>query len=310
LQRDPAFLLGDAVDFTVRLLTSHKKMNYGRYGRELLLELKRGDDRLESAGTSLSDLGDAAAGAGGSSGGGGSAPLLAPYNDDTVANCLQDLRLHVQALHDQAAAAAQMSSSASAVKAIGGAPSSVSVSMQVRPNIVLQSAAIDRNKRCLLAYHVGRIERIKPYYWTSQWDAAAPSPESGPGATGEAAPATSRKRNTCPAEDDFLRDYASLVHQYTAALGLQPDDLRACGSAVPVAADKVLVRVVAPPPGSYSSGAGSDGDPPSRCRGIVLDSGASVVLAPGSTHYLLWDDVEEYVRLGYLQVLEGEEHLG
>jgi hypothetical protein len=301
-------------------------MNYGRYGRELLLELKRGDDRLDSSSVNLADVSDTTAVAGDSgSSSAGAAPLLPPYNDELVTNCLQDLRLHVQALHDQAAAAAYMSSSGGTrnktnAAAASSSTSSVSVSMQVRPNIVLQSSAIDRNKRCLLAYHVGRIERIKPYYWTSMWETttAAAGSASTPSSFGSGRAGQGTK-NTCPAEEDFLRDYSSLVQQYTVALGLQPDDLRACGSSVPLPTDKVQVRVVVPPPGSFSySSSAASGEGEGRntatasrsCQGIVLDSGASVVFSPGSTHFLLWDDVEEYVRLGYLQVLEGEEHLG
>jgi len=220
-------------------------MNYGRYGRELLLELKRGD----AASTTLDSTRSGA-------------PPLPAYNDELVGNAIQDLRLHVQALQDQAQAASD-----------SGGSGKKKPSMQVRPSILLQNAAIQRNKRCLLAYHVGRLERLKPIYW-HQLD---PS-------------------NTSPAERQFLDAYGALVHEYTKACGLQGDDLRAHGLSVPLPGDRVQVRVV-------ESVGGDD-------EGVVLNSGACAVLAAGSTHYLLWEDVEEYVRTGQLQVLDNEEHVG
>jgi hypothetical protein len=302
-------------------------MNYGRFGRELLLELKRGDDRSLDVSTVSGDRGDKVAPS--------AAPLLAPYNDELVMNCIQDVRLHVNDLRDQAAAAYQMSSQQSEGN---NDKAKVNVSMNVRPNIVLQSASVDRNKRCLLAYHVGRIQRIKPYYWNTMMpnassatttlligndDGDANNNDEDPDDDGHSQTKQRSATNTCPAEDEFLREYGRLVQQYTQAVGLRPDDLRAHGMAPPAPSDKVQVRVVACPPlGAANSSKemagnddGEDDDentiPSNRGgRAIVLDSGTSVVFTRGSTHYLLWDDVEEFVRLGYLQVLEGEEQQG
>jgi hypothetical protein len=40
---------------------------------------------------------------------------------------------------------------------------------------------------------------------------------------------------------------------------------------------------------------------------IVLESGASAVLSTNSTHFLQYADVEELIRQGKVQVLNGEE---
>ena len=40
---------------------------------------------------------------------------------------------------------------------------------------------------------------------------------------------------------------------------------------------------------------------------IALESGASVAFTKGSTHYLLYSDIEDYLQQGYLELLEGEE---
>jgi GINS complex subunit 1 len=204
-------------------------MNYGQHGRELLLELKRTSDP------------------------GANAPSLPPYNDVLVANALQDLSLHVQALQDQAEANSGSSKP----------------SMEVRPSILLQNAAIQRNKRCLLAYHKVRLDRIKEdVYWKS-----------------------STSPNLSPAEQDFLDAYTCLVQGYTQAIGLEADALRA-NSIPPQPNDRVQVRVV--------NDSGFEGP-------IVLESGSTVVLSKGSTHYLLWSDVEEYIRAGSLVIVGGEE---
>ena len=40
---------------------------------------------------------------------------------------------------------------------------------------------------------------------------------------------------------------------------------------------------------------------------MVLDSGASAILTKGSTHFLLYSDIEEAIREGKVIVLNGEE---
>jgi hypothetical protein len=178
---------------------------------------------------------------------------------------------------------------------------------------------------------VGRIQRIKPYYWNTMLPNASATTtvlignndddpndndddEENNDDRGQIKQRSAT--NTCPAEDEFLREYGVLVQKYTQAVGMRPDDLRAHGMCPPAPSDKVQVRVVACPPLTAKEGAENDNDDenanPSNAgsRGIVLDSGTSVVFTRGSTHYLLWDDVEEFVRLGYLQVLEGEEQQG
>lgn len=199
-------------------------MNYGHYGRDLLLELKRADGGLPK------------------------------YNDRLVSGALQDLRLHVQALQDQV----------EATKVSDG----TKLPVQVRPSILLQNAAVLRNKRCLLAYHVARVSMMEEAYWNST--------------VGEISD------KLCPAETAFLDDFGKLVQSYTKQCGLSRDDLRA-HSMPPLPDDRVQVRVL------------------QELGSIVLDSGASVNLTAGSTHYLLWSDVEEYVRDGVVRVLQGEE---
>lgn len=225
-------------------------MNYGNYGRDLLLEVSR------SSKTSASST----------------EPALTAYNDETVRNCLQDLKLHVTALQDQV----------EAVSSSGGTSSTDKPSVQVRPSILLQNAAIQRNKRCLLAYHVQRMHRIKRHmYWQQQQEQ-------------ESTNGSENRKVLCPAEQDWLQQYGKMVDKYTASTGLPTDALRSM-QVPPVAQDRVLVRVV-----NEDAFEGA----------ICLESGAVVVFSQGATHYLMASDVQDYVQAGHLQVLDNGEEDG
>jgi GINS complex subunit 1 len=284
-------------------------MNYGQYGRDLLRELKR------------------SSGAAGNTNNAASEPALTAYNDETVRNCLEDLKLHVQALQDQVQANSGNVAPSSARRGGGGggnsqspgaaasaANTSTKPSFAVRPSILLQTAAIQRNKRCLLTYHVARLERIKEhFYWKSQDpeeqnkanainSEKASNNNNNADSTSEAATTTttntsggSTRKILCPAEEDWLVQYGALVDRYTGTTGLPPGTLVAHSMAPPVSSDRVLVRVVNEAQ-EFADGAA-----------ICLESGATACLVLGSTHFLLLSDMEEYLRAGYLQLLDGEE---
>jgi len=290
-------------------------LNYGHYGRDLLLELARCRDvTVAAAATSL----------------------VPAYNDVLVANAVQDLRLHVQALHDQHQAVLHMNKNASAAAAATAAatatPGSHKPSMAVRPSILLQTAAIQRNKQCLLAYHVERVKRFCHLYWkgcdlnrqNSSSSSSSSNYNSSSSGGGETIPSERAAMNTlssssssssplfqamCPAERDFLSQYSDLVARYAQACHLEPDDLRAYGGHPPLSAtDRVQVRVIRMAKKEKADRTNDDNDNDEDENGpIVLESGTVVQFTPGSTHYLLWTDVEEYVRKGMLVVLEGEE---
>jgi hypothetical protein len=278
-------------------------MNYGQYGRDLLRELKR------------------SSGAAGNTNNAASEPALTAYNDETVRNCLEDLKLHVQALQDQVQAnsgtvppssarrggnsQSQSSQSPTANSSATNASSTQKPSFEVRPSILLQTAAIQRNKRCLLTYHVARLERIKEhFYWKSQ----DPDEQQQANASNSAAASTtdtdttttntsggSARKILCPAEEEWLVQYSALVDRYTGTTGLPPGTLVAHSMAPPVSSDRVLVRVC------------QEADEFANGAAICLDSGATACLVLGSTHFLLLSDMEEYLRAGYLQLLDGEE---
>jgi GINS complex subunit 1 len=130
-----------------------------------------------------------------------SSDWLPPYNDETVRATLQEIQLHFDELTDQISA--------------GEKPA-----MEARPSLLLHDAAIRRNKRCLLAYHVYRLNRLRQ----------SSSLEAHNGCT-------TTTMLLSEAEVDFTAEYEKLRARYSAFL-----DLKA--NAFPPSHDLVQVRVL------------------------------------------------------------------
>ncbi len=219
-------------------------MNYGQRGRDLLLDLKRSD-------------------------------WLPAYNEENVRGVLSEIKLHFDELTDQAQAATQLAAArggdgSAKDKSSSSSSSSIRPSMESRPAMLLHSDAIHRNKRCLLAYHAYRLEKLK----TLRWDTAASLP-------------THIQSLLSEKEVDFFLEYDKLVSKYNSSLGIL--DLNSYMQ--PPEEDLIEVRVV-------QSGLGS----------IVTDDFGEVNLELGSTHFLSRKDVEHLIRQGSLQQLDGEEN--
>jgi len=222
-------------------------MNYGHHVRDLMVELKRTD----GMGPSI-DVGC----------------TLPAYNDVSVQGALQDFKLHVQALNEQVEANSEQ----------GGEKTSYNV----RPSMLLQNAACQRNKRGLLAYHWVRLQRLQELHY---WQAETQQQE-------DAETLAKKYSNLSPAEADFLSEYQSILGRYMDAALPEVTDLRAHCTAPPLAVDRVQCRVVDDSP--------FEGP-------VVLGSGQTAILTAGSVHYLLYADCEEYLRSGALELLETEE---
>jgi hypothetical protein len=273
-------------------------MNYGHHVRELLLELKRSEDGSSMANAFQSNNVAAAAVA------------IPTYNDNTVSNALQDFKLHVQALQEQVEAAALAASSMSGSSNASNTAQTAKPSLTVRPSILLQNAACQRNKRGLLAYHWIRLQRIQELlYWQSNnhrdnnmlnYNQNNHNSTDGDNDFDDVTSTDNVMNHLCPAEIDFLHQYHKIISQYTTSIEL-PDitDLRAHSAMPPLTVDRVLCRVVDATPFM--------GDSTTTNNTIVLESGQSVNFTLGSTHYLIYSDCEEYVRSGALQLLETEE---
>lgn len=180
---------------------------------------------------------------------------LPPYNDEAVRACLQEIQLHFDELQDQVRAA----SSGEHTKP----------PMEARPSLLLHDAAIRRNKQCLLAYHVARLNKLK---------------QEVNGGNAHCNSSVIRSL-TSEAELDFLGEYEKMYTGFGASMGL---DLKAL--LLPPEQDSVQVRVL------------------SRNLGtLVTESGTSVDLELGTIHYLTRADVEPLIRQGLMEQVDGEE---
>ena len=213
-------------------------MNFGHKGRDLLLELKRARANDHKAAAST---------------------VVPPYNDRIVRECLQDLQLHAQALQNQ-------------VDALQGEVPSDSV----KPSLVLHKAAMERNKRCLLAYHKIRADRLTQAYWNNTLPTT--NQES------------SQHANLSPAEEEFYNAYQNICREYATLLQLPQPDLRAYGNHPPQPLSKVQVQVLQSTQGP-----------------VVLESGSTISFTKGTVHYLPYADVEGFLRNGTLALLSTEE---
>ena len=113
-------------------------MNYGQRGVDLLRELKRSD-------------------------------WLPSYNEDSVRATIQEINLHTAELQDIVRANNRVGNDTS-TSGGGSAP----VPIEMRPVMLLHEVSIKRNKRCLLAYHAHRIDKLRALRWETAGNLATP----------------------------------------------------------------------------------------------------------------------------------------
>lgn len=241
-------------------------------GRELLLELKR--YQRNTNGQLSSSL----------------PSTLPTYNVKLVRKCLDDLENSVQRLSEEVQAATMMDNS-----------TTKKPSMASRPSILWHHACIQRQKRCLLAYHKHRLEGIKAMALFEANDA-----------TTNAGGSASKLTNA--AEMDFFESYQQLREDYyQQALGMDlattlmsSSSLSAAGHALgspPASQHSIQVRCIA-----EASADVVDGNEDGVVGGpVVLESGRSITFTKGSLYYLPRSDVVEFIQQGILEVVEGEE---
>jgi len=194
--------------------------------------------------------------------------VLPAYNDVLVRTCIDDMNGHMNVMADIAA----QTKIEKEQRNRDGRSSLASKPADLRPSLFLHEAAFYRHKRCLLTYHQVRLNSIQDMYW-----------QQG-GQQGNV------NENLSPMEQEFQQNYHKLIQTYCDGVDL---DLHAL-SAPPLPQDRVQVRVLRD-------------DVFGKDRTIALDSGTFVTFSKGSTHFLLFSDVEEYLHQGYLELLEGEE---
>ncbi|KAL7482791.1 hypothetical protein ACHAW6_012360 [Cyclotella cf. meneghiniana] len=211
-------------------------MNYGTRARDLLLELKSSD-------------------------------FLPAYNEEGVRAALAEINRHTDELTDLIRAANRTRGNTSRQPS-----SQQGIPIESRPSMILHDASIRRNKRCLLAYHAYRIDRLR----NLRWETSGTMPV-------HVSPLLSE------AELEFFRAYDKLVAE-TSLLGGDAGILDYNADMLPPTENFIMVRVV-------EEGLGK----------IETESCGVVELEVGTMHYLPRGDVEGLVRRGALVQLSGEE---
>jgi GINS complex subunit 1 len=231
-------------------------MNFGQRGTDLLLNLKRSD-------------------------------WLPVYDDDNVCGTLKEVSLHyneLKSLTSAAVATTAASASTSTSKDAAGAgadgassnantstsTTTVRLPEEFKPALLLHQAALQRNKRCLLAYHAFRMDKLKEL--------------RREGATSVLAP--HHRALLSESEQDFYAQYDTLMSHQSVAV-----DLDLSSHINPPEDDFIEVRVAQPGVGR-----------------ITTEDGGSVLLEHGTTHFLRRGDVEHLIRRGVLHQLNVEEN--
>lgn len=137
------------------------------------------------------------------------------------------------------------------------------------PGLIIIQTAINRNKRCLLAYHSHRVERFRDMYW----------------AVGGALPHilsnADIRSKLSPHEVDYLRQYHDSVMEYRADLGTNELDIMA-GIERPIKDLNVLVKVV-------------------KDCGVIQTELGSIDFKKGQRFMVRRADIEHLIVQGYLE---------
>ena len=216
-------------------------MNYGQRGRELLLDLKRSD-------------------------------WLPAYNEDAVRATLQEINAHTEELTILVRATSANRSATTSSSEKTQQQQQQGPAIEDRPSLILHDTSIRRNKRCLLAYHAYRIDKLRALRWETL-SGTIPS---------------SIKHVLSEAEIDYYNEYDKLVSHFGLHGPLSNIDLYA--DQYPPEENYIQIRVV-------QSGLGK----------IETELCGTVELEVGSMHYLPRGDVEHLIRSGALVQLSGEE---
>lgn len=185
---------------------------------------------------------------------------LLKYNDSLVRSIIREQRDLEKAAQPLALQLALMEEEAAAGG--GGA-------VEPPAALLIMQTAIQRNKRCLLAYHAHRLDRLRDLYWSV--GGALPHMLS---------PTSETRSKLSPHEVDYLRQYNASVLLYrsefssdldiTASITHPPKDLH------------VAVRVV-------------------RDCGVIETELGSIDFRKGERVVVRRGDVEHFIVQGYLQ---------
>ena len=211
-----------------------------------------------------------------------SVPGLLPYQDETV-----------RAL---AAEAASLAAGIDAQLAEGGAADAFA-------GTVVQAATLRRAKRCLVAYHAARCERIEALRWNA----------------GSVLSAGAREKLS-NSEVDYFREYGAAVTAYAEAAKVDVAAVRGAAAALFRSARRgarqsarispLLILHSRPPAPAFQSLTPPKNDRvPLRALadiGVVFTSSGLRVVRMGETHFMPRGDAEPLVRQGLMVQLPAD----
>ncbi|RYO98192.1 hypothetical protein DL764_007164 [Monosporascus ibericus] len=142
-----------------------------------------------------------------------------------------------------------------------------------------------RNKRCLLAYHKTRTDRLEELVWKGYdvVDLAGQQVRDGPGAAGAGLGMVNGdggSSSLSPQEEDYVRHYSDLLAAYKG----QWTDIDLTGSLEPPRDLFIDVRVL-------------------KDAGEIQTEYGAITLTKNSQFYVRQGDVERLIAQGYLQKL-------
>lgn len=199
------------------------------------------------------------------------------YNDALVRRSLHEMQLVSQQLEQLVTAATTSASSSTPRKP----------DMSVRPALFLLDAKIQRQKQCLLAYHVVRWNRLRRTLYYQDH------------ATTTTTTALTQQQFTkglSEAEQDVWKEYDALVTNYTHQWGFRPTTTThgsTLSSNMDSASTMCQVRVIASEP----------------ILVVLSTTGQVMEFTPNAMYYLPRDDVQDLFHQGVLEPVAGEEDL-
>ncbi|KAH7080476.1 DNA replication complex GINS protein PSF1 [Paraphoma chrysanthemicola] len=192
-----------------------------------------------------------------------SLPHLPPYASDLSRTIIREVR--------------DLDRDVSSILAPYGSSFNPSADPSTACALLVNHLCMRRNKRCLLAYHRVRAEKLEGYCW----DGVDVLEQSGSGKEGEGGMGGKKEESSLsPEEEEYVRQYSDLLAAYKG----QWTDIDLTGSLEPPRDLFIDVRVL-------------------KDAGEIQTEYGSITLTKNSQFYVRQGDVERLIAQGYLQRL-------
>ena len=176
-----------------------------------------------------------------------------------------------------------------------------SADQAVACTLLVNHLSMRRNKRCLLAYHRTRTDKLEGLVWSGS-DVVDLSGqqvrESNAAANGASNTGDSSTSSLSPQEEEYVRQYGDLLAAYKG----QWTDIDLTGSLEPPRDLFIDVRVLKDA-GEIQTEYGCVSDVGRCLKDLLIDTARAITLTKNSQFYVRQGDVERLIAQGYLQKL-------